>query len=161
MKMLYTEKSGKIPLKMELFTLEFRVFWLFFWWFFWWFYFMKFECVSGVSEIMRGVWWYKCECVFHTCSRIRARGTSGTRPPTSCRAFLLRTLPPPPHPWIPNVTNMRSRKHQDLILITYRYYVCVRVEVPVRVVTCSTWSGGRPPTPLPPLPPQRPKSSKK
>ena len=24
--------------------------------------------------------------MFHTCSRIRTRGTSGTRPPTSCRA---------------------------------------------------------------------------
>jgi hypothetical protein len=50
MKNVITVKNGILPLKMELFTLEFRVFWLFFYGIFDDFIFMEFEGVGGEIE---------------------------------------------------------------------------------------------------------------
>jgi hypothetical protein len=58
-----------VPRKLEVFSLCFK---------------RKFNGVRCVK--------LKVGVCFTTCSRIRDRVTSGNRPPTSCRAFLLRTL---------------------------------------------------------------------
>jgi hypothetical protein len=108
--MIKSWKNSKLPLKMELFTLEFRVFRLFFWWFFYDFILWEFVNVGGENKNERSV----CENIkvsvcFTPARALRTRGTSGTRPPTSCRAFLLRTLPPPPKIWMSPKTQSTKR----------------------------------------------------
>jgi hypothetical protein len=54
----------------------------------------------------------------------RACDNYNCRPPTSCRVFLIRTLPPPPHPWIRKQTsNRRICKRSDPKLPSLFYFV--------------------------------------
>jgi hypothetical protein len=107
----------------------------------------------------------KCEivmCVWVSlpARALRTRGTSGTRPPTSCRAFLLRTLPPPPNGWTNNHKNWRKRKHRHPSFVVVRS--TIRGVSRARLESSpALHEVGGPHPPSPPLPPQRPKSSKK
>ena len=72
---------------MEHFTLEFRVFQHFFYDIF----------MILFYERKRRIVKIKCWCVFHYLLVQSTRDVARiVRPATSCRAFLLRTLPPPP-----------------------------------------------------------------
>ena len=76
-KIIKSWKNSKIPLKMEHFTLEFRVFQHFFWWFFYGFIFIYFVDVGGenkniICEKLKSVK-FSCECVFHYLLALYAR----------------------------------------------------------------------------------------
>ena len=92
---------------------------------------------------------------FTTCSRCCVRVVARRdRPATSCRAFLLRTLPPPPKILMCKKSEYCKRKWDDPIH-TSNILICTLKsyggwDVPVRVVTCSTWRRRAPPTPHPP-----------
>jgi hypothetical protein len=153
-------KNAILPLKMELFTLEFRVFRLFFYDIFYDFILWKFVNVGGENKNESCV----CENInvsvcFTPARALRTRGTSGTRPPTSCRAFLLRTLPPPPHPWIINVQTKLNddKKPSPLISFDVYYSGVLGGKCPTESSPALHERGEPPP---PPPPPKDPKDQK-
>jgi hypothetical protein len=86
------------------------------------------------------------------------------RPPTSCRVFLIRTLPPPRHNW-PTKKNIVCQSKLNKLSFTHTLIFVGQLYagggvVPERLVTYSTCSG-RPPPPLPPPPPKEPEKVEK
>jgi hypothetical protein len=97
-------------------------------------------------------------CVSLPARAFRTRGTSGTRPPTSCRAFLLRTLPPPPK------RNSRQNTNDDMKCKTFHISSASLEFLLSGVCECPSESspalhevGAAHPPPSPPSPPKGPK----
>jgi hypothetical protein len=129
--------------------------------YFWWFYFVRI-CGRMRREYNYDLWeLWKCEIVMWVCvslpaRALRTRGTSGTRPPTSCRAFLLRTLPPPPHPWIPKKTALVNSDESNIHLQLALFWYSVRrgCQCPSESSPALHEVGAAHPPPTPPPPPK-------
>jgi hypothetical protein len=131
---------------------------------------VKINLFCGRKRIMRNYDLWEivmCENVMWVCvslpaRALRTRGTSGTRPPTSCRAFLLRTLPPPPRG-----SSKQKQRICVISIVNQSQSLIIVFEEPLwggsarmsRHLLYMKW--GPPTHPPPPLPPQRPQSSKK
>jgi hypothetical protein len=123
--------------------------------YFLWFYFVRI-CGRRWREEKCDLWeMIKCENVnvgvcFTTCSRCTLATHCWGRPPTSCRAFLLRTLAMGRHDWITRQNQIERR------IRWFRRYIqsCLPIASILRRPALHS-VGSRPQTPHPPLPPQR------
>ena len=124
-----------------------------------WFYFMRI-CERRWRIENSDLWeMRKCENMnvsvcFTTCSRCTLATHCWGRPPTSCRAFLLRTLAMGRHDWITRQNQIERR------IRWFRRYIqsCLPIASVLRRPTLHS-AGSRPQTPPPPPPPKGTQSS--
>jgi hypothetical protein len=127
--------------------------------YFWWFYFVR-NCGRRWENKM----WEVCVkilrwvCVSHLLALSARVVARRDRPATSCRAFLLRTLPPPPKIWMsPKTQSIRKNPDNPFSYIVLVSFKSSGGSVPGESSPALHEGGGPPP---PPPPPKDPKDQK-